>query len=168
MQRIMTRTALILLAAGLVVLATAALVPQAKPKPAWSQAARLATGDPIPGGEAAVRRAIHDMDNRRRPRQQWLAAALGPLRGLAYKGADMRGDLYVASFAKGSLLWKVSADDGGKIAGLTFAAPQGPTPQDWIDNYALTAPAPRILVLVFSLIKILFVVGAGRVVGIRL
>lgn len=169
MVRATGRVVLVILSAGLVIFVTYAAVPHSDPKPASNQATRFTMDQAMPGGADAVHRAISDIRNGRQlPEEQWLVSALGPLETLSYTGAGDRGDHYLASFQKGSLLWNVSVDDSGKIKGLTFDAPNGPTPQDWIDHYALIPAGVRVALLIPELIKILAVIGIGRLVGIRL
>jgi len=163
------RSALITLAAGAVIGVTYWATPPAIPKPARDHGPRMSQAEAIPGGEQAVRRAIDDMrKGTQRPQNHWMMTALGPLQTLSYRSADNRGDHYLASFQNGALLWNVSIDEAGKIKTVSFDAPMGPSPQDWIDNYALTATGPRVLVQVIALIKILALVGIGRLARIRL
>jgi hypothetical protein len=167
--RILGRIMLVVLMAGLVVTFTSMAAPRDQPKTALLREPLFAMDAAVPGGADAIRRAINDIQaGHTRPQDRQMLSALGPLQTVTYNGADQHGDLYTTKFPKGSLLWTVSVGEGGKIQGLIFDAPRGPTPQNWIDWFALLPMRGRVAGQIFALIKLLAVIGFGRMARIHL
>ena len=174
------RSSAVLLAASIVIAACFVLAPQ------WhlpsSENQRVDHGAPpaddrTPGGDAAIRRVIGELRDGRvdrndmpgaNPRLPWVLERLGPVKSVDYLGSDTINDLYRVTFAKGSLRAAISLGRGGVVDRLRFTAPKGPTPQDWIDSYALIAWGDGAAGSLMVLMKFAGVVALGLIVGIRL
>jgi CubicO group peptidase (beta-lactamase class C family) len=105
---------------------------------AHAKAARLASGVPSPGSEAALRRVIGELQagapdySRMSPalaeatRRQLDGiranlAQLGRLTSLTFQAVGPGGaDIFVAVFEKGSLEWRIALGEGGQVAALVF------------------------------------------------
>ena len=191
--RYVLRIAMLAIAASLVVAAAYKVTPSHDPKPA--EAAEMGRAKsrspaneidvPTPGSETALRQVIEEISHgsphyermseeasdalrQRLQVDMQLLASLGPLNSIEYLGADKNSDVYRVTLRNGSLLWKITMGTGGRIEGLHFAAPEGPTPQDWIDNYALATSGKDMARIALALVKFLAIVGVGRFAGVRL
>lgn len=181
-----------MLAAGFVTAVTWRMTPPRDPKQPQAVDAHLTkkrtalqSDEPTPGSEKALRQVIagmttvsldyarmsHEASDAIRhelSRDQQTLAGLGPLKSTTYLGAGTSGDVYRASFRNGSLICRIFLGKGGAIEGLRLAAPEGPTPQDWIDAYALNPAGKDMARIILAFAKFLVVVGLGRFAGIRL
>ena len=97
-------------------------------------AAKIASGTPTPGSEAALRRlsdgiasgkpdysemgpVLADALKQQLPHMQPGIAALGPLKSVTFRNVTGQGhDLYLATYEKGTLAWRISMAPDGKIA----------------------------------------------------
>jgi hypothetical protein len=140
---------------------------------------------PTPGSEEVLRRIVGEMNHgnldhagvseetpesirQQLGRYAQVVSILGPLQAVTYLGADARGDIYRVAFKNGSLVCGIVLGWGRTIERLSLAAPEGPTPQDWVDNYALVTTGKDTARVVLAFAKLLGVVGLGRLAGIRL
>jgi len=98
-------------------------------------AAKMANQTPAPGGEAAVRllsnglatgkpdyskmsTELADVLKKQLPGMQPQIASLGALKSVAFRNVTGQGaDLYLATYEKGSLAWRVVLGPDGKIVG---------------------------------------------------
>ena len=97
-------------------------------------AAKIASGAPTPGSEAALRRlsdgiasgkpnydemgpVLVDGLKKQLPHMQPGIASLGPLKSVTFRNVTGQGhDLYLATYEKGTLAWRISMSPDGKIA----------------------------------------------------
>jgi beta-lactamase regulating signal transducer with metallopeptidase domain len=97
-------------------------------------AAKIASGVPTPGSEAALRRLsdgiasgkpdysemspfLADALKQQLPGMQPGIASLGPLKSVTFRNVTGQGhDLYLATYEKGTLAWRISMSPDGKIA----------------------------------------------------
>ncbi len=180
------KVGLVLLASGAVIATACVLERPADPnridKGRANRIIPIPNGD-IPGSQVVLRQAIDEIRlgreksatspnpaanviRQRFPQIDQVLSLLGPLQSVTYLGSDMRDDRYRTSFKNGSLIWGISVGRGGIIDDLRLTASEGPTPQDWINNYMLVrAGAGRMLI---DLASLFILAGFGRFARIRL
>jgi len=150
MIKTISRLAIFLLFAGLVVAACYALKPSAnvekRPAASHSQEVLSQSITALQQGRpnyARMDRELADQVRRNLAGAQKRLARVGPLMSLTYIGGAGPMDVYRAQFAKGSLQWAISLDKNGSVKYLSFQEP--PTPQSWIDSYAAFPWSERII-----------------------
>jgi hypothetical protein len=88
--------------------------------------AGLADGNPDYG---ALAPPLADLTRKQLPMLRDLFQRVGALQSITFKGVSLNGvDQYLAQFANGALLFSISLDPQGKVAGVGLV-PAGPAPK---------------------------------------
>ena len=174
------RTAIILLAIGIVVGVTWALTEPLDLKAIEArELAQIQKRPATPGSEAMLRQVI-DENQRGQPDYAHMSPALaknvraqvarstqalqelGPVQSVAYLGGQRNADVYRVDFANGFRLWGIGTDKAGVIDTLFFFSPGVPTPQDYLDNYALFPWGERSVRFAEQIVVLLIAAAVSR------
>lgn len=169
--RIFRRTALVLLAAGLVIaVAWARTTPWDAARALRAQAFAAKNQMPAPGAEALLRQSIA-VPPRNAARPGTDVTRLGPLQSITYlgwlktiplPGLGRRIDSFLATYRRGMLVWRVSPAKDAAPAIVFYLNPEPMTPRQIIDLYAAPSGFPWAFRMAVQLVVLLMFAVIGR------